>query len=320
MKYCEHCGFSNENTAKYCEECGAPLAEAEEQAAPAYDAETAESTAEPQNRETASEPQSRETAVSVVRRMLSSPILLAIAVLFTLSVVFTVIKSIDPSYNLSLTAFTISTLEGFDIDLSALENNEVFKDIMSFMQTKSIGLAISSSLPSILLCVALFMQYSAARSAKGGSVSTAGLTVIRVMAVLSLIGAILVSVLTVGLFGFLIVAMSQTEIPAFIVLLAVILIFVTAGFGLWIAFYVGALRTLGVIRKAAKNNIANSHISSYVAVILIIVGALSALGAFYSLGIQSVSGIAGGAANILLGVFLFRYRDAMQPIEARKPM
>ncbi len=54
--------------------------------------------------------------------------------------------------------------------------------------------------------------------------------------------------------------------------------------------------------------------------ILIIVGALSALGSLYSFGIQSVSGIAGGAANVLLGVFLFRYRDAMQPIEARKPM
>ncbi len=311
MKYCEKCGFSNEDTAKYCEECGAPLAETQEQSAPAYDAGMAESTAEPQN---------RESAVSVVRRMLSSPILLAIAVLLALSVVFTVIKSIDASYNLSLTAFTISALEGFDLDLSALESNTVYNGVMSFLQTKSIGLAISSSVPSILLCVALFMQYSAARTAKGDSMGTAGLTVIRVMAVLSLIGAILVSVLTVGLFGFLIVAMSQTEIPALIVLLAVILIFVAAGFGLWIAFYVGALRTLGVIRKAARNNIANSHISSYVAVILIIVGALSALGSLYSFGIQSVSGIAGGAANVLLGVFLFRYRDAMQPIEARKPM
>lgn len=311
MKYCEKCGFSNEDTAKFCEECGAPLAEAQEQATPAYDAGTAENTAEPQN---------RETAVSVLRRMLSSPILLAVAVLLALSVVFTVIKSIDASYNLSLTAFTISTLEGFDLDLSALESNAVYNGVMSFLQTKSIGLAISSSIPSILLCVALFMLYSAAHTAKGDSVGTAGLTVIRVMAILSLIGAILVSVLTVGLFGFLIVAMSQTEIPALIVLLAVILIFVAAGFGLWIAFYVGALRTLGVIRKAAKNNIANSHISSYVAVILIIVGALSALGSLYSFGIQSVSGIAGGAANILLGVFLFRYRDAMQSIEARKPM
>ncbi len=205
MKYCEKCGFSNEDTAKYCEECGAPLAETQEQSAPAYDAGMAESTAEPQN---------RESAVSVVRRMLSSPILLAIAVLLALSVVFTVIKSIDASYNLSLTAFTISALEGFDLDLSALESNTVYNGVMSFLQTKSIGLAISSSVPSILLCVALFMQYSAARTAKGDSMGTAGLTVIRVMAVLSLIGAILVSVLTVGLFGFLIVAMSQTEIPA----------------------------------------------------------------------------------------------------------
>lgn len=142
-------------------------------------------------------PLSDNPAVNALKTTGSSGLGLALAVLLSLSALLAIFSSLGTSQaldNLYYYAYTA----GLDMDL--------ILSMMSYSRSSAVASAVLGSIPAILAAVAAWVHFGTCRSRDSGNISTAGLTIYKALAYISLIGLCLISLLVIGGLGLAIFA------------------------------------------------------------------------------------------------------------------
>ena len=189
-----------------------------------------------------------------------------------------------------ISAFMPSTASQYADLLYEMTYDYSIYEAASFMTTGSIVSGLIQSIPTILICVGLWMIFGASKSRKP-RVSTGGFTMVNVieiiMLVLTCIGlaiaciVMLVAALAVreanswSLYGMsganAVIGMAGT---AFIVIFSIAILFLV----LTIIYYAKFIGSIRVIKKAANGIVAGKKISLYVIVINFILIGFSVIG------------------------------------------
>ena len=273
--------------------------------------------------EAAAPPLSDNPAVNVIKTAGSSGLGLALAVLLSLSALLAIFSSLGTSQaldNLYYYAYTA----GLDMD--------VILRMMEYSRSSSLASAVLGSIPAILMAVAAWIHFGTCRSRASGNISTAGLTIYKVLAYIGLIGLCLAALLVVGLLGILIFAAAADTLSlgdfaaqfgsydadeaklALIIIFATFAAFLAFFMALAIAYQAGLIRTIHRVMAVAASGLADNRVSSYVIGMNSVLGAFSILSGLFSLFFSPLSAIASFASaggGIVASLLLSRYRKAM---------
>ncbi len=318
--YCPNCGAQNEDGTRFCAQCGSSLGVSS-------DAETAQSGS------TESQPYENPTpaytqppmyaqptvppVITALKRLGTSPLFLTAVIAYSVTAFLSLISVFTLKTALLDTLYNLSYRYGIDIRYD-------------FVQGFSVGSVFGSFLgmiPVLLFVAAMWMMYASAADRNAPYIKTSGLTIIKVLTVISLvalcIGAAVVLVfMLIGIFGlgaargyddgFGVAAVSGSIIFA-AVFFIILIVFV-----LGILYYAKLNKTLGIMRSTVTSGTVTGLASSYVAVITVIGAVLSFIGAFGNFvtagALAGISSIASAVASFCFGLFLFRYNDTVRAL------
>lgn len=268
-------------------------------------------------------PLSDNPAVNALKTTGSSGLGLALAVLLSLSALLAIFSSLGTSQaldNLYYYAYTA----GLDMDL--------ILSMMSYSRSSAVASAVLGSIPAILAAVAGWVHFGTCRSRASGNISTAGLTIYKVLAYISLIGLCLISLLVIGGLGLAIFAVVAASFPldsfggqfggygqdeaqlALIIIFATIAAFFAFFMALAIGYQAGLIRTINRAKAVAATGLADSRVSNYVIGMNYVLAGCCIVSGLFSLFFSPLSAIASfvaGAGWILASLQLSRYRKAM---------
>ncbi|NLB62022.1 MAG: hypothetical protein GX802_06385 [Clostridiales bacterium] len=259
MKICQKCGTENQDHEYYCSVCRVKLGPSLEE----------------QEKKLAKQKEVFEVFKSVG----SSKIVLAIILLFIVSIAFSVYGLL----NLDETILNVYP----NLPLETFSQTMILTCI----------LAIVFSIPSIMLFIGLIKLYSSSKKATE-SINTSGLSLIRASSMYNLV-----------LFCIL-AAFSLTTLPVFIVFLLIEGMCV-----LGIVYYAKLNKTIDSIIFAVNTKTTAIEISTYVIVMNYIFVVFALIGFIYAFSIQSLL----GAVLTLLCAVLLTYLDSkIKKVRARK--
>ena len=268
-------------------------------------------------------PLSDNPAVNALKTTGSSGLGLALAVLLSLSALLAIFSSLGTSQaldNLYYYAYTA----GLDMDL--------ILSMMSYSRSSAVASAVLGSIPAILAAVAAWVHFGTCRSRDSGNISTAGLTIYKALAYISLIGLCLISLLVIGGLGLAIFAVVAASFPldsfggqfggygqdeaqlALIIIFVTIAAFFAFFMALAIGYQAGLIRTINRAKAVAATGLADSRVSNYVIGMNYVLAGCCIVSGLFSLFFSPLSAIASfvaGAGWILASLQLSRYRKAM---------
>lgn len=266
-------------------------------------------------------PLSSNPAVNVLKTIGSSPLFLTAAILYSVSTLITVFTSVLGNSGVSdYLWYAFSTM---DIDYSMLY------PIMNALNGASIGLTLLFSVPAILVAVGMWLHFATCRDRRSGNISTAGLTICKVIAIIFLVCYCLVTALLLfavimvlaggsayfsysyDLYGYGYDSGYAAGVTAGVVFM---LLLCVAIFVLFILYYVSVIRTIGKIKASAVSGMPENRISRFLTAMLYITGVLSGISGLIALFSTPVSGLAtlaSAVCSILIAVCLGRQRQQM---------
>ncbi len=259
-----------------------------------------------------------------IRKAIESPLILTGNVFYTISLVLSLITSLGLGrsvQNILNNAF--SQLGGVVPGLDS--------SISGSIQSASVAGTIISLIPTVLICIGMWLTFSAAKS-RGPEMKTGGLTLIKVALVIVFvfvciaIGLIFIALIAAfALVGSLAVSFGgiSSDLASSggtAALIVVIVILAVIAF-LVILFFAKTIGTVNTVRKDLTGVPNRKLPSAFVGVLCIIGGILSGLGSF-SIGSTASLGISGGIMGIsvissllsavfmiLCGVIIFKLRS-----------
>ena len=277
-------------------------------------------------------PLSTNPAVNGIKRLGSSGLFLAIAILFSVSALFTILSSAamgDVMMNLYYYGYSM----GLDV--------EALGSLIDAMYSTSIPRAILGSIPTILLAVAMWIHYGTCRSTKSGNISTAGLTICKVLRYISMIGKCLVTVMLV-IVGVILVLFfvsggldsissslyggsssfysgsSVEEVAlAIVMVLGIFILFFSFFMVLAITYQASIIRMINRTKISAQTGTPDNRVSGYLIAMNCIVAGLNILASFFALftsPVSAVATLANAVGLILASVLLSRYRKEMDAV------
>lgn len=303
--FCPNCGQPCQDGVRFCQHCGAPLQGGGQPAAsgPVYAQTPPAAPAAPAAYAPAEGP-----VMQTLRRMARSPLYLTCAIGYTCMIFFTLAGSFSSSTSNSILNY-LSMLAN-----SSYEMNYLLGDLYSVMPVVtgvSIGSALLSQIPSILVAAGIWMVYASAMDNSGAPIKTTGLTMIRVIQIIALVFTSLLFLLLEVFIAVVMTTLGQYDDSAtgiFIALMVVVAIIAA----LDILYYVKLLSTIQSIRQSIWQQEPLCNISTYVAVLSILGGAVSILAILSGGVFGALSAIGGAVAGIGFGIFLFQYRTQMR--------
>lgn len=357
MKYCPKCGNPAEDHAGFCANCGAGLIETAPIAAAPEDAPPPP----PPVPEPASQPEDyspdswavpapppfvppsapappppmygmpapdappppfmESPAVSVFKRFASSGLFLGVAVLYTFIILFSFISAFAAPMDMD---WVIDILDEMDVDTSDLEDllDEYYATDVSAISVTS---TLFGMIPSILICIGLWLIYSAGRS-KTPFVPTTGLSMLRGIAIFNLV-IMCLAVVAILLFGVFFLVLAQDSYgydETTFIAVAVVFFIMAFIFILPILYYAFLSSTIRSIRISLVTGHPMVKISSFVIAANFITAGSSIIGIFSSLvllasvganGIFVLLTILSSLCNIIftfmLTISLLKYKSAM---------
>ena len=249
---------------------------------------------------------SSNPVLNVIKKLGSSSLFLAAAILYSVSTVLGIFVS------LRVSAVNYSVYSIFE--QSGIDYNEITR--------YSVNL---SPVISILICVALWLLYATCRDRKSGNISTAGLTICKVIAIITQVAlwivlACVIVILIAGFAGgfeYLIryglpnsFGYGSGVVAAFLF----IFIFAIAIVALLIAFYISVVRCINRIKGCAVTGMPDQRISRFLTVMLWISGVVNCLYSLITLFTSPLEGIellVRAVGVILIAVLLGRLRKEM---------
>lgn len=265
-------------------------------------------------------------ALNAIKTVGSSPMFLAMTILLSASALLTMFSSLgynDTFVNIYYYAYTM----GLDMD--------AVMAMLDAMQSTSVARVVLSSIPAILMAVAMWIHFGTCKNLQSGNISTAGLTICKVLTYIYMISLCLVAftlfaVLVLAIIG---IATSSFVFPSYggygigysdeearlavIIVLGVFALIVGGIMALAIAYQASIIRTINRTKQVAQSGMADDRVSGYfigmnyfVAACSIISGGLTLLTA----PITGAATLAHGVAFILISLLLRRYRQEMNQV------
>ncbi len=225
---------------------------------------------------------SSNPTLQVIKSIGSSPLFLAAVLLHTLSAVFSIIIAFNPSAAaVDVQRFLYDM--GMDPELLQYVNGG----------TTSVVSVIASSIVTLLVTLALWLLYATCRNRQTGNISTGGLTILKVITMLGIIGLCIVALTLVASGIFLLIG-SADESSLYGRGFAIIgaAFFVAAlVFILMIFYQISLYRALSLVKKASLTGMPNNRVSGFLIVMLWIVGIFSIIGGLVELFFNPLSAV-----------------------------
>lgn len=262
-------------------------------------------------------PLSSNPAVNLLKTLGSSPLFLAAAVLFSVAVLLNIAAVAGVRSDLSSMMYYAA---GLDLDPSVLYG---LADTMSGV---TMGSVVVGSIPAILNAVALWMFFATCRNRENGNVSTAGLTISKVLAIISAVCVCLMMVLALIFCGVLILGGAMGELDdvgyeygmylgeALVLVGVIALVVMAVALVLVLLYYISVVKTINRIKATALTGAPDNRVSQYLIVMNYILAVFAGLGALTSIGTSILSclgGLCQAAVLVLISLLLSRYRAGM---------
>lgn len=265
-------------------------------------------------------------AVNVLKTVGSSPMCLALAILFSVSALLSILSAATTSDTLSSLLYYFSSM---GVDTTMLYQ------MMDSVRSTSVLQAILGSIPAILVAAAAWIHYSTCRSTISGNISTAGLTIYKVLRYISMIALCLAALLGVGAVVLLIFAfISEPGFASFALApytgmntqdVQLTLIVALATFGAFFLFFMvlgityqaSIIRTINRAKMVSQSGIADDRVSGYFIGMNYVLAAFALLSGLFSIMFSPLGGIASlveAAGLILISLLLRRYRMEMNAV------
>ena len=245
--------------------------------------------------------------VRILREMGTSPMFLTAVIAYTASVALTIIGSAVAASSSPVWLSSLLNMAGSDVSLYELES--MFSRYRGMMGGAGFVSALIGSIPAIITAVALWLIYVNAKKEPGEEFSTAGFTILHVLATISfvliVIGIVLYVVIGIAGVGS-ISRLSDGEGTG-----AGILIFLMMGvLVVFPIIYIAKLRTmLDSSKKMAAGGPVEQTASIYVGVIVMLQVLGSLGGLVFSPGILKLQALASGTASVCFSLLIFSFRE-----------
>lgn len=268
-------------------------------------------------------------ALNVVKTVGSSPLFLAMVVLYSLSALLTIASSAASSDTFANLYYTFYTM---GLDMSQVEA------ILDTMRSTSVVSAVMGSIPAILTAVAMWIHFSTCKNRQTGNISTAGLTICKVLAYIRMITLCLVTLLLLGILALAIVGilMGSFVLPnlsgpegfsssysdeeatlAVVIVLGIFALIFAFAMVLAITYQASYIRTINRAKQVAQTGMADDRVSGY----LMVMSGFSAvccgiygLVAMTASLLSGVATLAQAAALVLMILLLRNYRQQMNQV------
>lgn len=218
----------------------------------------------------------------------------------------------------------------------------VFYPILNAVDSASIVSAVFSCVPAILIAAAMWITYASCRSTQSGNVSTAGLTICKVLSIISLVCAciggacaLLVTIIMLIAGGTMMEDIAyefgDSIGQATMAVIVVVCIAVIAVLVLMILYEASVIKTINRIKATAATGVPDNRISNFL-IVMNYIGAvgsvISGLANLFTSPILGLVSLVSAATLILISIILARYRSGMtllmyppvQPVYPQQPM
>lgn len=270
-------------------------------------------------------PLSDNPALNVVKTIGSSPLFLAMTILLSVSTLLVIFSSAglnDSIYNLYYYGYAMG------LDMDALEN------MFDMMRSTSVVNAVLSSIPAILVAVAMWLHYISCRGRVSGNISTAGLTICKVIAYIRMICLCLATLLVVGVCVLAIVMVTADAFPTYaldpygsfagdelklsiVIVFGIFAVIFLAVMLLIITYQASLIRMINRTKAVSESGMADERVSGYLVGMIYFTAVCSILSGIFTLFTAPISGaavITQGVAYILMAQLLGRYRKGMNQV------
>ena len=318
--FCTNCGKACADNAAFCTNCGKKLTVNAVRPTPAQPAAPV-SPAAPQPPRPAAQPAQpipSDGPIQALKRVATSPtyltaaIALSVASLFSfLQFIFGGVSTIDSLYDLL-----------YDLDLEYLLDDVYYYGYGSVSSTTVIG-AFLAMIPTLLILAGVWMIFTAARDPYNSGMSTSGLTLLKVMQIISLVcGCIaavtmtVVCVIIIGMIG------QYRDAGPIVALILFVLILLAALMALMIVYEIKAIQSIDAAKATIATGVVSGKISGFVGVMAIVFGgfaALSGLGQLFTSVYAGLSSLGGATASIAFGMVVFAAKNELQNVGIAVP-
>ena len=262
---------------------------------------------------------SSNPAVNVLKTLGSSGRFLTMAILATAIPLCAILAASGMSNMLAQLLYLLWERSAMDTD--------TFYQLAGMIQGMGVMSAVWASVPSILAALGLWLFYASCRNRKTGNVSTAGLTILKVLAYIFAIyvGICALFLVVCAIFvPFLVLSGAEVTYNgssvdgtgAGVIVALVIFVFAVAAVvvGLTLAYFISAIRTINRLKAIATTGVPDNRLSRFFTGMLMVLGCLSGLGGLVNLFLNFFSGLgtlASAAMMILAALVLSRCRELM---------
>ena len=314
MPYCSNCGSKLGDTAAFCQTCGNKVKAAQPKEA-----------LQPQVQPQATYA-SRITPMSVLKQTVSSPLFLICSIAFTAAIVLNIIRSADIIYMVpglyELLYAMADSLGLYEVmeTLEELYELEVVQNLNSysfgFMAAGAMLCTFIASIPSMLCALGMWLTYAQGANKRREGFKTGGLTLIQVLAVISLV-LICIMFALVGIsliLGCFIAAAYPGTFAGTVILFAVFLVVVAAAV-LAVMYYVKLLKMIRSVKNVARTGTSEAYASVYVALWCFISAGCVGMSLASIFGaVSMLAALCTMVADICLGAVIISYKNKMDKI------
>ena len=311
--FCTNCGQACADNAAFCTNCGKKLtvnAVRPTSAQPAAPVPPAV----PQPPRPVTQPAQPIAAggpIQALKRVATSPTYLTAAISLSVASLFSFLQLIFGG------AATIDSLYDllYELDLEYLLDDVYYYAYNSASATTVIG-AFLAMIPTLLILAGVWMIFTAARDPYNSGMSTSGLTLLKVMQIIGLVGMCVAALAMVVVCVIIIGVVSQYRDagPIVAVILFVMILF-AALMALMIVYEIKIIQSIDAARTTIATGVVSGKISGFVGVMAIVFGgfaALSGLGQLFTSVYAGLSSLGGATASIAFGMVLFAAKNELQ--------
>ncbi len=260
-------------------------------------------------------PLSSNPAVHAVKAVSSSSLFLTASILFSVSILFTILASFGGNAFLEQILYRLYSM-GYDVS--------EFSMYLSNLRWTGVLSAVFGSAFNILLAVGLWLHYSTCRRTDTGNISTAGLTICKVIAVIRCVFTGFALLLILGGCVLMIIGLGAAslsgmdeDVAIVIMTFAIVLLIFGIIFGvLGLIYQIFIVKTINRIKSTAVTGRADNRISGFVIIWTYIVSVTSIIGGIFSL----FTGVLGGLAAIAGAVSSFIIAKCLSDYKKRATM
>lgn len=364
--FCQKCGTQNAENAAFCKNCGASMMAQQNQQSSEPNYQNTQQTNQQNFQQTYQQNNqgyqqnyqqnyqnyqqnyqqayrkmekiySSNPAINAVKKIAASPIFLTGVILYSVYALFQLISTFSGNaiINMIETALKFSGAYGSS-EIYAIEQ------MLEGMRAGAIIGGLLGMIPTLLVVLALWLIFTAGRNIKEQGMKTAGLTIIKVLSIISLVTfCVTMGLSIIAIILLIVFAASLPELAGgaifdmsyyggdygygygyedqmkdilnmgtglIVGLLVVVALIIAASFVINLLFYIKTIKTLNSIKNTVDSGRFTGKISMYLIVMLFITASANVL-------TFSLAGLSSGVAIILFAVALIKLRGEFKKNE-----